>query len=88
VGSSASNPTEQFWGSKQLVVGSSAISSKQFWVEAACGFISSFKADLRSEVLGLYFVFYPLNGSVRNSKEKGRRGTEGEENQERELCSK
>jgi hypothetical protein len=26
VGSSASNPTKQFWGSKQLVAGSSAIS--------------------------------------------------------------
>jgi hypothetical protein len=39
--------------------------------QATCSrFISDFKADLRSEFLGLYFVFYPLNGSVRNSKEK------------------
>jgi hypothetical protein len=92
VGSSASNPTKQFWGSKQLVVGSSAISSKQFRGEAACGFISNFKADLRSEVLGLYFVFYPLNGSVRNSKEKGkkrnRRGRKPREKAMQQLRAK
>jgi hypothetical protein len=55
--------------------------------EATCSrFISDFKADLRSEVLGLYFVFYPSNGSVRNSKEKRKkRNRRGRKPRERAM---
>jgi hypothetical protein len=85
--SSASNSSKHLQGeaacgfiskqSKEAVLGKQATCSR---------FISDFKVDLRSEVLGLYFVFYPLNGSVRNSKEKRKkRNRRGRKPRERAM---